>query len=110
MLKNYPGLGNEKSHPSRKNFAPEIARDFTRHSTAKVLELERPGKFVVANLPIDPHAIPRCRSLNRRDAHCVNKRAAQPLKCATAAGSVGNQFWAISVAGTARNLRVPSKA
>jgi hypothetical protein len=34
------------------------AWDFTRHSTANVIELERLGKFVLANLPIDPHAIP----------------------------------------------------
>jgi hypothetical protein len=34
------------------------AWDFTWHSTANVLELERLGKFVLANLSIDPHAIP----------------------------------------------------
>ena len=85
------------------------AWDFTRHSTANVLELERLGKFVVANHPVDPQAISTCRSLNGGAAQGVNKRAAQHLS-AQPRRQVGNQFWAISVAGVARNLRLPSKA
>jgi hypothetical protein len=37
-----------------KNFVPGDRPVFTGHSAAKVLDLKRPGEFIVANLLIGP--------------------------------------------------------
>ncbi len=76
----------------REKFRPRIARDFTRHSATKVLELERPGKFVAGKPSDRPTGHSTYRSLDRRDAQSINKRAAQPFKCATAAAAAGQSI------------------
>src|SRR4030095_15361484 len=89
MLKNYPLIGNEKSHPSRRNLVPWISSGTLRRRSSN---LNGQG-----NLPIEPRGYFTCRSLNRRDANASTSRRLSHLDVRPRRGRRGNQFWAISV-------------